>query len=202
MDVGIVWGIVFAAYIATSIYPLMKANNGPRPKDTIPGSLKLKMWEQNEKTGYRALIIWGLGFCVLLAAYAGYTDYEKEQLQENALATAYRSSDTTTADYIAILRATTPNNEQSGPSLAQTTISTHTTLKSSDLRSPGNIAIVFVALLAFLALVIFLSVTAWKLRSRLYNSLIYVLGRAYRISKKVSSQFTAFAEQVKEAAEK
>ena len=202
MDVGVIWGIVFVAYVLIGIYPLMKASNGPRPQNTIPGSLKLKTWEENEKKSHRALIVWGLGFGVLLAAFTGFTQYEKKRAQENAIATAYRSTDKTTADYIAILRATAPDYQQSRPPSAEIpTVATPNYYPSAS-PSPLVIALVFVAVLALLATIALLILKAWKERGRLYSLLIYVFGRAYKLKRKTSARFSSFADQVKEAAEK
>lgn len=203
MDVGVIWGIVFTAYIVSGIYPLMKANNGPRPQETISGSSKLKMWEEKEKNGNRALLIWGVGFCVLIAAFSGYTKYETSRLRANAIATAYKSSDKTTADYIALLRETAPDNNQvAGSQLVRSPSTAISTYDPSAPPSPVIILAAFVVAFSLLALVTFLSVKGWKERGRLYPLVIYVLARAYRLNKKATTKLAVLAKDVKQAAEK
>jgi len=69
MDVGVVWGIVFCIYVAAGIPALALANNGARPKDTIPGSRRLKEWEEKEAKADKWLKIWCVGFGLLLAIW-------------------------------------------------------------------------------------------------------------------------------------
>jgi len=64
-----VWGAAFFVYILLGIYPMLKSETGPRPKNTIPGSEKLKRWEKSDKAGQRGLMAWCAGFAVLMGAW-------------------------------------------------------------------------------------------------------------------------------------
>lgn len=69
MDSGTVWGIVIVGYILLGIPAMSAASNGPKPKDTVPGSAKMKQWEQNEGRGQKWLVIWCAGFALIMAAW-------------------------------------------------------------------------------------------------------------------------------------
>ena len=69
MDSGTIWGIVIVGYIMLGIPAMSAANNGPKPKGTVPGSAKMKQWEQDEARGQRLLLIWCGGLILVLAAW-------------------------------------------------------------------------------------------------------------------------------------
>lgn len=68
-DAATIWGGLFCFYILLGIIPLSMANNGERPKDAMPGSARLRQWEQGDAKGQKWLVIWGVGFVVLVGAW-------------------------------------------------------------------------------------------------------------------------------------
>jgi hypothetical protein len=198
MNAEVMWGIVFTAYIATSIYPLMKANNGRSPKNTIPGSLKLKQWRNEEAKGDKALLIWCAGLAILLGFYVAYTQQ-----------TTGVAHTTGPVNYDALLPEISPRNSNYDAVLAAKSPVLARQLSDPEFAalaysSPSQIktALLF-AMSAFLTMLAFaLAAKAWTHRKRLWMGMVYLLGRSYRLKKKASTTLAAFVDEVKQAADK
>jgi len=69
MDAGVVWGIIITIYIALGLPALSAANNGPRPDDAVPGSVKMSKWNRKEARAQKMLVAWCIGFAFLMGAW-------------------------------------------------------------------------------------------------------------------------------------
>lgn len=64
-----IWGAIIFGYILVAIYPILVMENGPRPKNTVPGSMKLEQWKKRDKAQFKFLSYWTAGFFVLMATW-------------------------------------------------------------------------------------------------------------------------------------